>query len=229
MRRTYISPEFKLTRVYGTFNMLEESNFFSAKMLDIEDNITISTLDVIYYQNTNGEQIDFSVESSSSPDFYSPVIDKKNNHTLLIDDTQTKNQKEGKAKWILTINIKSILDNYLFSTLKKWRTFEGIKKEMVSSNNVNIDIKNYITENVYDRYKLNSIDLFISYKELRNKSVFRYKTDWNQNIISEENKLKKVQTETSIDKTIVKIIFNQDKISKDYTFDYFFNLNFQKK
>lgn len=230
MRRTYISPEYKLTRVYGTYNMKEESNFFSSKMLDIEDNISISTIDIIYYQNINGEQIDFSIESSSSPDFYSPVIDKNINHTLIIDDTQTRSQKEGNTKWILTIDIKSILDGYLFSTMKKWRTFEGIKKEMVLSNNVNVDIKKYITENVYDRYKLSSIDLFISYKELiRGQNNFRYKNDWNQNIISDENKFKKIQTETSVDGSIVKIIFNQDKISKDYSFDYFFNLNFIKK
>ena len=114
--------------------------------------------------------------------------------------------------------------------MKKWRTFEGIKKEMVLSNNVNVDIKKYITENVYDRYKLSSIDLFISYKELiRGQNNFRYKNDWNQNIISDENKFKKIQTETSVDGSIVKIIFNQDKISKDYSFDYFFNLNFVKK
>lgn len=229
MRRTYISPEYKLTRVYGTFNMIEESNFFSSKMLDIEDNISISIEDIIYYQNIDGEQLDFSVESSSNPEFYSPNTDKKNNHTLVIDDTQSRSQKEGNTRWILTIDLKSILDVYLFSIMKKYRSFEGIKNGMVQSNNINVALKQYITENVYNRYKLSNIDLFISYKDLRNQNILRYKNNWNQDIISNENKFTKIQTETSTDGSILKVIFNQDKNSTDYSFDYFFNLNFVKK
>jgi len=61
MRRDYISPEYKSVRVYGTFNMLEESNFFGSKMLEIEDSIIISNQEIIYYQNENGEQIDYSI------------------------------------------------------------------------------------------------------------------------------------------------------------------------
>jgi hypothetical protein len=30
MRRNYISPEFEHKEVYGTYNMVEESNFFGA-------------------------------------------------------------------------------------------------------------------------------------------------------------------------------------------------------
>ncbi len=229
MRRTYISPEYKLTRVYGTFNMIEESNFFSSKMLDIEDNISISIEDIIYYQNIDGEQLDFSVESSSNPEFYSPNIDKRNNHTLVIDDTQSRSQKEGNTRWILTIDLKSILDVYLFSIMKKYRSFEGIKNGMVQSNNVNVALKQYITENVYNRYKLSNIDLFISYKDLRNQNILRYKNNWNQDIISNKNKFTKIQTETSVDGSLLKVIFNQDKNSTEYSFDYFFNLNFVKK
>lgn len=229
MRRTYISPEYKLTRVYGTFNMIEESNFFSSKMLDIEDNISISIEDIIYYQNIDGEQLNFSVESSSNPEFYSPNVDKRNNHTLVIDDTQSRSQKEGNTRWILTIDLKSILDVYLFSIMKKYRSFEGIKNVMVQSNNINVALKQYITENVYNRYKLSNIDLFISYKDLRTQNILRYKNNWNQDIISNENKFTKIQTETSTDGSILKVIFNQDKNSTEYSFDYFFNLNFIKK
>ena len=50
MRRSYISPEYTESSIYGTFNMLEESNFFAAKMLEIEDSIYISNQNIIYYQ-----------------------------------------------------------------------------------------------------------------------------------------------------------------------------------
>jgi hypothetical protein len=51
MRRSYISPEFDHNDVYGTFNMIEESNFFGSKMLEIEDSIYIDVQNLIYYQN----------------------------------------------------------------------------------------------------------------------------------------------------------------------------------
>ena len=90
MRRSYISPEYQTKAVYGTLNMLEESTFFGAKMLEIEDSITIDTLDIIYYQNQNGEQLDLSIESSFASIVYSSSDDKKSNHTLVLDPSQPK-------------------------------------------------------------------------------------------------------------------------------------------
>lgn len=223
-----MSPEYVTQRVYGTFNMIEESNFFSAKMLEIEDLITVGIDDIPYYQNLAGEQIELAVESSTKPTIYSPTIDKEQNHKLVLDETQTKLQKEKNTKWILTINLKVILDNYLFSIMKKWRTFEGIKNEMTTSNDVNQALRKYIEYNVYDRYKLGSIDLYISYKDLRNQNVLRWKNTWNPKAINPQNINRKIQTETSTDGSIVRIMFSQEKPSDDYNFDYFFNLNFVK-
>ena len=228
MRRTYISPEYVTQRVYGTFNMREESNFFSSKMLEIEDMITIGIDDIPYYQNLAGEQIEFAVESSNKPTVYSPNIDKQQNHTLVVDETQTKLEKEKNTKWILTINLKAILENYLFSIMKKWRTFEGIRNEMTTTNDVSQALRNYVDFNVYDRYKLKSIDLYISYRDLRNQNVLRWKNTWNQKSISPQNLNRKIQTETSTDGSVVRILFSQEKPSDDYNFEYFFNLNFEK-
>lgn len=228
MRRTYISPEYNQVRVYGTFNMREESNFFSAKMLEIEDNISISTVDIIYYQNNNGEQLDFSVESSSVPLSYSPVSDKNINHRLVIDESQTKFQKDKNTKWILTIDLKTILLNYLFATMKKYRSFEGIRNDMTQTNDVSVALKNYIEFNVYDRYKLKNIDMYIQYKDLRNQNVLRYKNSWNQTVVKPENKFTRIQTESTTDGSTIKLMFSQEKPSEDYSFEYFFNLNFEK-
>lgn len=228
MRRDYISPEYKSVRVYGSFNMKEESNFFGAKMLEIEDSIIISDQEVIYYQNANGEQIDFSIESSLQSYNYSSITDKEQNHTLVIDESQPLYQKNENTRWILTIDLAKIIKNYLFSNLKKYRTFEGIKKDMTIYDDVNLAIRNYIDFNVYDRYKLETIDLYVSYKSLRSQTVLKHKNVWNKNIIGDENKLTKVQSEYSTDGTLAKLTFNQEKLSKDFSYEYFFNINLIK-
>ena len=105
MRRTYISPEFHNNKVWGTYNMVEESNFFSAKMLEIEDSIKISNDDIIYYQKLNGEQLDIIVESSLDSIVFSSSSSKKSNHTLQIDESQPKYQLEKDTKWILNIDL----------------------------------------------------------------------------------------------------------------------------
>lgn len=228
MRRTYISPEYVTQRVYGTFNMREESNFFSSKMLEIEDMITVGTDDIPYYQNLAGEQIEFSVESSTKPLVYSPVGDKQNNHTLVFDDSQTKLQKEKNTRWILTINSKVILENYLFSIMKKWRTFEGIRNDMTTSNDVNQALKSYIEYNVYDRYKIKGIDLYISYRDLRSQNILKWKNTWSQKTVNSSNLNRKFQSETSSDGSTIRLIFSQEKPSDEFNFEYFFNLNFEK-
>lgn len=228
MRRTYISPEYSHMKVYGTFNMREESNFFSGKMLDIEDSISISTTDITYYQNNKGEQLDFSIESSSAPMFYSPVQDKKNNHKLVLDENQTEFQKTTNTKWLLTIDLKTTLINFVFATMKKYRTFEGVRNDITQENDVNVALKKYIELNVYDRYKLESIDLFLNYKELRNQTLYRYKNNWTHDVAESKYKFTKIQTEVAIDGSEIRLYFTQEKPSAMWVYDYFFNLNFVK-
>ena len=227
MRRTYISPEYYNNNVYGTFNMIEESNFFNSKMLEVEDSIYIEKQDIIYYQKLNGEQIDISIESSLDSYIYSSSKNKLESHTLTIDDTQNSFQKERNTRWILEINLKKILSDYLFATLKSYRTFEGVKNEMNRYNDVNVALKNYISFNVLDRYKYKSIDLYIDYKDLRNQSLLRYKNNWNINT-PVNTKFTKLQSETAFDYSSVKLTFNQEKLSSDYIFDYYFNILFEK-
>jgi hypothetical protein len=228
MRRSYISPEYVDNKVYGTLNMVEESNFFGSKMLDIEDSISIKTQDIIYYQNLKGEQIDYSVESSLQSYVYSSSTDKGSNHTLVIDEGQPKYQIDKNTKWILTINLKEILGNYLFGIMKKYRTFDGLKNDMTRYSDVNVALKSYVSFNVIDRYKLKNIELYISYKDLRSQSLLRFKNSWNPNVALDVNKMTKLQSETSFDESTIKLFFNQEKPSSDYSFEYFFNINYEK-
>jgi hypothetical protein len=228
MRRNYISPEFEHKEVYGTYNMVEESNFFGAKMLEIEDSILINNQNIIYYQMPNGEQLDLSVENTLQSYVYSASVDKEKNHILTIDPTQTEYTKENLTNWTLDLNLKGILANYLFAELKSWRTFEGIRTNMNYYNDVNAAINNYINFNVIDRYKLSSIDLYLRYKDLRSQNLLRYKNAWNSEIVSPTTKFTKFQSEMSVDGGYAKVTFNQQQPSSLYTFEYFFNLNFEK-
>ena len=228
MRRTYISPEYQNRAVYGTLNMVEESTFFGAKMLEIEDSISIDNQDIIYYQKLNGEQLDFSVESSLPSIVYSSSTNKLNNHTLELDTTQPKYQLDNNTRWILTIDLKTIITEYLYATLKKYRTFEGVKNEMTMFNDVNVGVKNYITSNILNRYKFKSIDLYVRYQDLRNQSLLRYKNKWDNNIINPTYKLIKFQTETEFDESSIRITFNQEKPSTTYSMYYYFNILFEK-
>ena len=79
MRRSYISPEFKYDKVFGTYNMLEQSSFFGSKMLEIEDTISISNQSILYYQTSNKEQLDISVENSLPSIIYVSSDDKLQN------------------------------------------------------------------------------------------------------------------------------------------------------
>jgi hypothetical protein len=56
--------------------MLEESTFWS-KNVRVDDSIKIENQDIIYYQNIDGEQLDFAIESSFVSYVYSSYDDKE--------------------------------------------------------------------------------------------------------------------------------------------------------
>ena len=228
MRRSYISPEFDKKEIYGTFNMLEESNYFGAKMLEIEDSINISTQDIVFYQRENGEQIDLSTESTMESIIYSSTMDKKTNHSLILEESQTSYNLENNTKWRLEINIEEILSNFLFSELKRYRTFEGLKTDMNIYNNVDTSIKNYIKLNILNRYKFKSIDLFISYRDLRDQNLLKHKNNWTSSVYITENKHNRYQSDINYDKSVATIYFDQEKPGSKYAFDYYFNILFEK-
>lgn len=223
-----MSPEYTKLKVYGSFNMVEESNFFASKMIDIENSIYLQSQDIIYYQNSNGEQQDFSVEATLPSYVYSASNSKRELHSLKIDDSQSLFQRNKNTKWILDINLKQILSNYIFASVKKYRAFEGMTSKMTRYENINVAIERYIEFNIIDRYRLQEVELFISYRNLRSQSTLRYKNDWNPSIDLPQNKFKKLQTETSVDGSSIKLIFNQEEDSQQFSFEYFYNLYFEK-
>ena len=231
MRRDYISPEFDYTRTFGTYDMNESSSLFGSKMLEIEDELDLHNQSIIYYQNLQKEQIDISVESSLPAIIYSVSDDKKSKHTLSINENQNEFQRNGNTKYILTIRLQELLIGYIFATLKNSRTFEGIRNKMCRKSDVDVSISEYINKNVLNRYKLDKIDLYVKYNDLRSQTSLRFSNKWSADIdtITTSNYLlKKLEIDTSFDGSLAKINFNQEKSSQKYNFDYYFKLNFKK-
>lgn len=173
MKRSYISPEFNYTKVNGTLNMLEERTFFGSKMLEIEDEVVIDNRDIIYYQKNNKEQINLVQEKLLTPVIYSASIDKESNHSLTIDESQTEFEKLNNTKWILKINTRELLRNYVFSQLKFSRVFEGVISLNTRSNSINEAIYDYVDQNVMDRYNFTRIDLYLKYNSLLESGNFQ--------------------------------------------------------
>lgn len=227
MRRNYMSPEYSNNLVYGTLNMIEESNFFSSRMLEIEEEIIIDNIDMIWYQNSEKEQLDISLESTFAPYIYSTSQDKKDNVSLTIDESQTPiGINIRNIKWIFEIKIKEILTNYLFANLKKHRTFEGVKNAYTIYDDVDEAIIQYIKNNVLNRYKFKKIDLFISYINIGESEKLKYSNNWNSNL-SSESLTKSYQSFLNSDESVIKLTFSQPN-SNNYIFDYYYNIQFDR-
>lgn len=227
MKVNHISPEFIYDKVNGTLSMTEKKSFFASKLLSFEDEINITNQNLIYYQNEVNEQLNLSVETFNQPIVYDTNNDKLSYSKLIIDDSQSQQQKNDKTSWILTVSYKTILINYLFAEFKKWRTFEGVKNSMCLSSDVNTAIKEYITTNLTSRYQLDKIDIFISYIDLIDGNL-RFKNSWDPTIETDSFLLKSFETNNDTLNGKLTINFNQEKSSLNYSYKYYYNLYFKK-
>jgi hypothetical protein len=228
MRRNYITPEYKQVEVEGTFNMEEQKGIYGSKMMDIEDEIVLDDRDIVYYQNAINEQIDEIQENLLAPIIYSISDDKEASHVLKIDESQTDFERQKNTKWIIEINIRDILINYIFSRIKEVRTFEGIQNSSTRNNSIDTAIRKYIEVNLLSRYEYQTIDLYIKYNQLTGGAFLRYQNNWNITIAEAQNKLSKVEVELNFDKSKLIGRFTQEKASTDFNFDYYFDIKYVK-
>lgn len=222
MKKTYISTDFTKKEVNGINSVKEKSNFFSSVILDTPDIIAITENDIIWYENYNNEQVDLDSELNISPSYYSSSEDKNKSHTLIINDNQPNSQKEFNTLWNLEIKSSDILFNYIYSSIKENRTFEGLTNQKFDSININIFIDKFIRKNILPKYKLLNIDLYIKHIDIKNN--IRYNNIWNNNI--ESNFIFEKYTLNKKNNNI-ELIFNQNN-SNLFIFEYYYSLFYER-
>ena len=229
MKRLGISPEYIYKPISGSFNMNEKRSFMGSKMMDIEDTIILDQRDIVYYQQPSGEQFDINQELILDPIIYSISQDKNDNHLFGVDNSQSDVDRNNKTKWVLEVNMRKILRNYIYSNIKSSRTFNGISSSDTSTKSVNESIYRYIDDNIIDRYEYSKIDFYVEYVNLSENNINRYTTNYDPSIEIEDNSFRNIRTLFSEDSSMVRIFLTQEKSSKEFTFNYYFNIYFNKK
>lgn len=228
MKRTYISPEFKYNLVNGSFKMAEDVSFFSSKMLKIDELLSITNDNLVYYQLPSGEQLDEESEKSFSEILFDATVQKKNNHSIIIDADQSDQSKNEKAKWVLSIDLKTIFIDYIFAKMKFYRTFNGLRNSMTRNNDVNSAIVDYIKLNVLSRYKLLEVEFFLDYVNLTEEGKLKYANEYDPNIQNIDNKVRNFTQEINFDNSQLRLLFNQQELASKYSFKYYFNLYYER-
>jgi hypothetical protein len=238
MRITHISPEYTYNKVNGTLSMKEKKSFFASKLVKFDDIISIESQNIVYYQDSQNQQINIASEQLLGAIVYNTDTDKLNNSSLIIDKGQSIDSLNNNTSWKFTINYGKILENYLFAIMKKYRTFEGVTNNITLNSDVNEAMRNYIKSNLLSIYGLSRVDLYLSYNDLqspiRNNPVdntvplLKYNNLFTEKAYSTTNLLSKFTSKTDIINMVDVITFNQEKPSSNFSFNYYFNLYFTK-
>lgn len=252
MRETLILKKFKKEPVYGTYNLNEKETFFGSKIMELEDEIVINDKSIRYFQyfvdaapddaaaqelaKNNGYQY-FELNKLIEKFYLLDVVDLKLRNHVIYRATQTSIDEKYNTKWIIEVNIKNILREYLFAKIKERRTFKSITYDKFLNKDINKSIYEYINNNLLDRYAFNYIDFYVKYIDIKqnaswSSSVFKqFDPQFKSDIELEEYKNKSVNVEISnfIDPLAdLKISYFQTKPSTDYKFDYYFNIYYKK-
>lgn len=241
MKNDLILKKFLTQPETGTFSLKEKTFFFGSKMMEIEDSIIIDDNNIQYYQinepnsERNGFQ-NFNLNLNEESVFNLDLnLLKNNNHNIFLYN-QTETQKKINTKWEMRISAREILLEYLFSKIKENRSFKALKSNVFLNNNINLSIRSYINENILNRYKFSKINLYIKYININNElnsydgnQYLQYNPIYTNDIFLDENLVKDVNVvanEFNFRQIILN--FNQTKPGEDYTFYYYFTLEFFK-
>ena len=226
----------------GTKNMKEIKSYFGSKLIDIEDTIFIDNTAIQYTELQDGINDGFqyyNIEKLGGTEV-SILKDltelKEQYHTLSIL-TQNIQDLENNTKWLIVIDIKNILREYLFTRVKESRSFRTIRKDDTKNRNINLSVYKFVDNNILDRYELGDIDFYVKYEDiLKDSTIYtkrlkQYDSEFDDTIYDILN-LKKdfslIKRDPLENLEPIKIIYNQIKSSLDYKFNYYFNISFKK-
>lgn len=239
MKSNLMLKKFSQNSIPGTMNQKELRTFFGGKIIYSEDNIFINNDSIKYTQvvsniNNGYQYYNYNDTTELETKFNENLTDLKNNNqsiSLLSQNDTTLNQN---TKWLISINGSIILKDYLFFKLKEQRVFKNINYNEVYSNNINNAVYEYVSNNIFPRYRLNKIELYVKYYDIKSQSVYnnimlQYNPKFNVEVYNKENLSNmNVVGYNPYKFDTITIQYNQSKPSNQYSFDYYFDLNFTK-
>lgn len=231
--------KFSRNAIPGTMNQQELRTFFGGKVIYSEDNIYINNDSIVFSQLISDydygfQYYDYDTLTGWETDFYENLTDLKSNNQSISLSSQNDIYLQSNTKWQITINGATILKDYLFYKIKEQRVFKKVHADEVYSKNINNAIYEYITYNVFGRYRLDKVDFYVSYYDIQQQSIYsdillQYNPKFNVDVYKKENlsNMSVVGYDPYKFDTIT-IQYNQSKPSSQYSFDYYFDLNFTK-
>jgi len=244
LKTTTIIQQYKKETVIGTKTSKEIKSFFGTNLIDIEDIVSISDISIQYSdvptENTIGIHYQYYdtttlVSAQESGVFKSLDDVKYENHT--IDLYKLNYTTYDNLQWNLVLKARNILKEYLFLRLKEARTFKSIQKSETQKNDINTFIYDYIEFNLLDRYNISSIVFFVLYKDVinngnvSNNNYTIKNPTFSNNAYSDSNIVKDVRiitTDYLNNLGDVNMTYYQIKNAIQYTFDYYFVINYKK-
>jgi len=246
MKDSLMLKKYQIEDVSGLYNLKEEKSFFGTKIMDIDDNISITDKSIQYYEIreigtpedelNNGYQY-FKLNDILEKITILDVVNIKYENHIISKSLQDSDIEKNNTKWEIKIDIKNILRQYLFGKIKEMRTFKSLSYDLFSNNNINSSIYEYIEMNILDRYELDKIELYVKYINIKDNVVYsnivfkQYDPLFNQSIELEENLVRNTNLtlDLYLDKLApITINYSQVKSSSEYKFDYYYNLYFKK-
>jgi hypothetical protein len=256
MRKSFLTKEYSIQGIAGTFNMKEQRAFFSSKILEIEDTMYIGNNNINWTQSQDKTQ---GIRLEDVNGSFNTSIVKAANHTIRISPQQSDQEKREFTKWELTFNIREMISEYLFAQLKSNRTFAGIDNSKTLTMSIDDSINQYIIDNVYPRIKFYNIVLYIQYYKIGEPQGFldtnnnpvialQYDIQFREDLISPPSvggettqqytqrveafknsiTVKNFQLSTDPNQNVATVIYKQTQSSLFYKFDYYFDVIWQK-
>jgi len=239
MKNNLILKKFSTNSVPGTMNQKELRTFFGGKIIYSEDNIYINNDSINFSQvvsdiNNGYQYYDVSLAKNKEVNYYENLTDLKANNQSISLFSQNSASLNNNTKWEITINGSTILKDYLFFKIKEQRVFKNINSDEVYSNDINNAIYEYINANIFGRYRLNKIDFYVNYYDIKKQSIqdnifLQYNPNFDVSVYKSENLSNmNIAGFDPYKFDLITIQYSQSKPSNQYSFNYYFDLNFTK-
>lgn len=230
--------KFSINAVPGTMNQRELKTFFGGKILYSEDIININDDSINFSQvvsdYNNGYQYfdNTTIPEDWETNFSENLSDLKANRQTISLLSQNSDSYQNNTNWQILIDGSAILQDYLFFRIKEQRVFKMINANELLSNDINTAIYEYIKVNIFPRYRLERVDFYVKYYDIQKQSIYsniklQYNPTFNVDVYSSENLTNaKIIGFDPYKFDVITAQYNQSKSSKQYSFDYYFDLTF---